>query len=264
MAFVHRATEVLSRHPKLCGLAAGGSWINQNMDAFSDIDLVVVSPPEFEKEIASERRTIAESLGDLLVGFTGEHVGEPRLFICLYDHPLLHVDLKFITLSDVEHRVENPIVLWEKDKALSSVLARTPYRFPLPDAQWIEDRFWVWVHYAALKLGRGELMECTDFLAFLRMQVLGPLALMRNGKLPRGVRRVETETITADFERLKKTVSSYDKAACGKAMLEAVELYRDLRAAQALPALKINDRAEYQAIAFLKDVINVIKKSGNE
>jgi hypothetical protein len=31
----------------------------------------------------------------LLVGFTGEHVGEPRVLICLYGPPVLHVDLKF-------------------------------------------------------------------------------------------------------------------------------------------------------------------------
>ena len=32
--------------------------------------------------------------------FTGEHVGESRVLICLYGPPLLHVDLKFVSLSD--------------------------------------------------------------------------------------------------------------------------------------------------------------------
>ncbi|MER7057532.1 MULTISPECIES: hypothetical protein [unclassified Streptomyces] len=35
----------------------------------------------------------------------------------------------------------------------------------MPDLQWIEDRFWIWVHYGATKLGRGELFEVNGFLA---------------------------------------------------------------------------------------------------
>ena len=46
-----------------------------------------------------ERRTIAESCGGLLAAFTGEHVGEPRLLICLYGPPLAHVNLKFVPFA---------------------------------------------------------------------------------------------------------------------------------------------------------------------
>ena len=44
------------------------------------------------------RVQLAESLHLLLAAFTGEHVGEPRLLICLYRSPLLHVDLKYVSL----------------------------------------------------------------------------------------------------------------------------------------------------------------------
>ncbi|NRS94850.1 hypothetical protein DFH40_002566 [Clostridium beijerinckii] len=46
----------------------------------------------------NERIKIAESLGTLLSAFTGEHVGEPRLLICLCEPELLHVDLKFVSI----------------------------------------------------------------------------------------------------------------------------------------------------------------------
>ena len=52
--------------------------------------------------------------------------------------------------------------------------------FPTPDLQWMEDRFWVWVHYGALKIGRGELFETIDFISFLRQNVIGSLALMKS------------------------------------------------------------------------------------
>ncbi len=56
----------------------------------------------------------AKRLGHFLSGFTGEHVGEPRVLICLYDNPLLHVDIKFLTLEELHPRVETPVVLLDK------------------------------------------------------------------------------------------------------------------------------------------------------
>lgn len=75
------------------------------MDEYSDIDLVIVVDPKYEWKVSEERLVLAKKLGNLLVGFTGEHVGEPRLIICLYGPPLLHVDLKFVALPDFGNRV---------------------------------------------------------------------------------------------------------------------------------------------------------------
>ncbi|WP_286862331.1 MULTISPECIES: hypothetical protein [Sphingobacterium] len=68
----------------------------------------------------------------------------------------------------------------------------TKAQFPVPDFQWIEDRFWTWMHYGLTKIGRGEYMEALDFMAYLRMAVFGPLLHIKNNNLPRGVRKVET------------------------------------------------------------------------
>src|SRR5256885_4988237 len=62
---------------------------------------------------------------------------------------------------------------------------------PISQVQWIEDRFWVWVHYIAVKIARGELFEAIDALEFVRARVLGPLILSEAGGQPNGVRRVE-------------------------------------------------------------------------
>lgn len=67
----------------------------------------------------------AKSFGDFISGFTGEHVGEPRVLICLYDNPLLHVDIKFLTLPEFQTRIENPILLFERNNELTEIISHT-------------------------------------------------------------------------------------------------------------------------------------------
>ncbi|PUV21792.1 hypothetical protein DCO56_26060 [Sphingobacterium athyrii] len=114
------------------------------------------------------------------------------MLICLYDSPLLHVDIKFITLEEFCVRIEDPIILLDIDNILQKVRDTTKAQFPVPDFQWIEDRFWTWMHYGLTKIGRGEYVEALDFMAYLRMAVFGPLLHIKNNNLPRGVRKVET------------------------------------------------------------------------
>jgi hypothetical protein len=169
-----------------------GGWTSS---AISHL-LVAVAPEAFAEVLAAQ-------LGPLLVAFTGEHVGEPRLLICLYGPPPLHVDLIFIAVADAAARVDEPVVLWERGTVLSDALRQGEARYPQPDAQWIEDRFWVWIHYAATKVGRGELFEAHEFLSFLRMNVLSPPGLLRRGLRPAGVRRVEqlAPDLAAELQR---------------------------------------------------------------
>lgn len=173
--------------------------------------------------------------------------------ICLYEDPLLHVDVKFLTPHELETRIEDPLVLWERTTELTDTITRTESRHPMPDLRWIEDRFWVWVHYAATKLGRGEVFEVLNFLSFLRSQVLGPLALASAGRLPRGVRRLES--YLPDFaERLQATVATYDIKECSKAVHNCVHLYRALRDQLAPPDFIRKTAAERASVAYLEEV----------
>jgi hypothetical protein len=227
-AFLERALPALAADPCLVGVAAGGSYRDGAMDEWSDLDLVVAVEPGAFEAVMTARGEIAATLGPLLAAFTGEHVGEPRLLICLYGPPALHVDLKFVRVEDAAERVEDPVVLWERDGRLSAVLRQGEARYPLPDLQWIEDRFWVWVHYGATKIGRGELWEALDFLAFLRSRCLGPLALYERGARPNGVRRLEQHAPDLVAE-LCRTLAEHDAASCLRALAATAESYRRLR-----------------------------------
>lgn len=179
--FLRGAIEALRLEPRIVGVAVGGSYLSNTMDEFSDLDLIVVAEPADQAAVMTSRDQIARSLGPLLVSFTGEHVGEPRLLICLYGPPLLHVDLKFVAVTDLARRVEDPAVLWERSSRLTEALKAGSAVYPTPSLEWIEERFWVWIHYGAGKIARGELFEAVDFISFLRVNVLGPLCLLRSG-----------------------------------------------------------------------------------
>ncbi len=227
-SFINNAIGVLQESTDMLGLAIAGSWITDETDSFSDLDLVLVSTTKISDN-PEQMKAVANQLGTVLSSFTGEHVGETRLLICLYSNPLLHVDIKFLTLDEFHHRIENPVVVWERDNQLTNIIQKTQAVWPYPDYQWIEDRFWVWIHYATLKIGRGELLEAFDFLGFIRMVVLGPLLHIKNGNQPRGVRKVETKLTMGDFTELRKTVVPMTKTYLVAALWKSIKLYEDLR-----------------------------------
>ena len=114
----------------MLGLTVGGSAATGTMDEFSDLDFVLVCRDEDQPRLLRDAPVFAAGLGPLLACFTGEHVGEPRLLIALYGPPLLHVDLKFVAERDLDVRVEDGRVLWQRDGALDRALARAEAVWP--------------------------------------------------------------------------------------------------------------------------------------
>lgn len=251
--FAEKAKNILSGNNSVIGLAVAGSWLTNEIDEFSDLDLIVIT---YEKitDAKSKMVDIAKSLGDFLSGFTGEHVGEPRVLICLYDNPLLHVDIKFLTLDEFHSRIETPMILLDKEDKLKNALAGSDPKFPYPDYQWIEDRFWIWIHYALLKIGRGELLEALDSLGFLRMVVLGPLLHIKNDSLPRGVRKLETRLPKQDLEALKLTIPAYTKLSLLVALKNSVVLYQKLRASLFDNTIQLQKDTEERVMKYFEEI----------
>lgn len=226
--FAGKAKTILETDDNVIGLAVAGSWLTNEIDEFSDLDLILVT----QQKISGDKNLMldyAKRLGNFLSGFTGEHVGEPRVLICLFDNPLLHVDIKFVTLNEFQSRIETPKLLLDKNGQLEKAISNSQVNFPYPDYQWIEDRFWTWIHYALSKIGRGEYFEAYDFMGFLRMTVFGPLLQIKNDNLPRGVRKVETELNSDDLGKLKLTIPNYNRQSLLDSLRNAVLLYRQLR-----------------------------------
>ncbi|SHH09346.1 HD domain-containing protein [Massilia sp. CF038] len=220
--FLARCLPVFQADARVRAIYAGGSFARDTMDAYSDLDLLIVVADQDLPQLRQEMRQIAAGCGDLLAAFTGEHVGQPDLLICLFDQPLLHVDLKFASTIAPGYAL-----LWAGQTA--PAIPPVPAAGDAPDLDWIEARFWTWMHYGAGKIARGELLEAVDFLAFLRMSVLGPLALALYQAPPYGVRRIETALPPALAARLAATVCSYEVRDCLRAFNEALKLYLELR-----------------------------------
>lgn len=247
-AFVHHAVARLRTDPRVEAVLLAGAPLTQAEDVFSDVDLVIVCRESDYEAMMAARRATAESLGHLLAAFTGEHVGEPRLLICLYGDPLLHVDLKFVTRDALAERVETPEILFDRDGEVGARLRAGRASWPSRAPEWFEERFWIWVHYGATKIARGELLEAHDMLAALRAQVLGPMIARHGGHRQRGVRRMEFES-PEQVPELTATIARYDRDDCWRALRAAVQLYRTYRT-DAVPG---NDRsaAERAVLAYV-------------
>lgn len=235
LKFIQKVRDEVARDTRLVALLAGGSYVHGGFDDHSDLDFVIVVQDESYAEVMASRLEFAGGLGDLLAAFTGEHVGEPRLLICLYGPTLIHVDLKFVKSSDLSRLVERPAVLFARDPSqLESVLEAAAVEWPNASPQWFEQRAWIWLHYGAAKLARGELFEALGMLAFFRDQVLGPMLHRRAGRMQRGVRRIETLGEPA-LGQLAGTVATLDKESVRVAFLNAMNMYLDLRADEPPP-----------------------------
>ncbi|MFG2697126.1 nucleotidyltransferase domain-containing protein [Kitasatospora sp. NPDC048407] len=240
---------------RVAGAAIGGSIMTGDSDVYSDVDLIVVIDDAAYDAVMGERLPLIGSWAPLVAGFTGEHVGEPRLIVSLVGPPLLHVDFKFVRVSDFASRIEDPEILWDRDGLLAGALAQQPPAAEEFDPQWVEDRFWVWVHYGATKLGRGELFETIGVLAQLRGIVLGPLAARRAGADPRGVRRLET-VAPEEARALRATLCGYDRHEAGQALLVTVDLYRSWSEQDDDATVERRHHAEKLAVQYLQDVID--------
>ncbi len=214
-------------------ILGAGSLLDGAFDAHSDLDLVVVVGTAAHADVMAARRPIAERAGSLLAAFTGEHVGEPRLLICLYGPPLVHVDLKFVTVDALDAMVERPRLLWAREPAaIAERLDAARIAWPDRDPQWFEDRAWIWLHYGATKAARGELFEAIGLLAFFREQILGPMLHRNAGRRQRGVRRIESP---ATLAALTETLAGHDRSAVKAALAASAALYLQLRADEPPP-----------------------------
>lgn len=252
--FLNDALPRIQQDARVAGVAITGSLAEGRPDVYSDVDLILVIDDEAYDAVMRERLALIGSWASLVAGFTGEHVGEPRLIITLVGPPLLHVDFKFVRACDFAERTQDPKILWDRDGLLAGALAQQPPIAPAFDLQWIEDRFWIWMHYGATKLGRGELFETISFLTYLRETVLGPLAARRVGAIPRGVRHLET-TAPEDAHILKATLCGYDRHDAARALLATADLYRRW-SDDAGAIVERRRHAEKVAMQYLHDVID--------
>ncbi|MCJ8345328.1 oxalate:formate antiporter [bacterium] len=252
-SFIELVVKSLPLDARIIGISVVGSIVNGIVDQYSDIDFIIAVDPLYYNSVIEERMAIVSKYGNILTGFSGEHVGDSRLLICLYDKPLLHVDYKFVSLDDVSKETSQSQLVWERDKRFSSLLDQIQSKpFQMND-QWIEDRFWIWIHYAGTKIARGETFEVLDFLSFIRSNVLVPLALASEEKIGFGVRKIET-ILPAFAIKLTATIASDNKESMKAAVEACINLYLELRAKVNPSELDIHKNCELRTKQFIQAI----------
>lgn len=253
--FRTHALSIIRADDRIEAVLEAGAGAENRADRYSDLDFILIARDEEYDAVLAEHRAVAERLGNLLSSFTGEHVGEPRLLICLYSVPegdrVLHVDLKVIRRGDLEQRVDQPRILFDHSSACDHVMASSSAVWPLRSPQWFEDRVWVWIHYGVARAGRGELFEALDMLGFLRASVLGPMLATSVGLRQRGMRFIEA--IPQASERLTATLAEPDRASLRRALLASLNFYVQLRQSQPPPIIRRD--AETAVRAYIETVL---------
>ncbi|MGV3527193.1 MAG: oxalate:formate antiporter [Candidatus Sericytochromatia bacterium] len=226
--FLERLLQRITPDPRFIGLAATGSYVNNQMDPYSDLDLILGIADADYAQVMAQREQILAELGHCVRAFSGEHVGVPSLMICLFGPDLIHVDINFLALQ-TPYQVGAHTTLWQRHPHFAQILQGKQQPAPALDPNWIEDRFWVWVHYLASKIGRGEYFEALDFLSFLRAQVLGPMALSLHKQPAYGVRRLE-QWAPDWAAKLRATISTGEALDLIRATRACVQIYGELKA----------------------------------
>jgi hypothetical protein len=77
---------------------------------------------------------------------------------------------------------------------------------------------------------------------------------LRNGNLPRGVRKVETQIQPGDLDQLKLTLATHDKPSLILALHHAIVLYRNLREDLFGDSIVLNNLTEEKVMQFFLQI----------
>ncbi|MBJ2114431.1 aminoglycoside 6-adenylyltransferase [Serratia ureilytica] len=224
-SFIDNMLEVVAGERYIDAVLLAGSFQKGNCDSYSDIDLVFCIDEDNYNDYFSQSRCLLSRFGELYFCFPGDHVQEERLIICLYGKELLHVDIKFVTLTQRNISLTELDVLWARDYTkINEFLSNRKSVCTDKSIEWFNERVWVWLHNCICKYHRGELFEAINILNMIRVNILGPMVSLLNGGVQRGVRYIDFLHST-EKGLLSKTVASYSKVSIFLAIRATLNLY---------------------------------------
>jgi hypothetical protein len=248
--FLDRAVSIAEKDSRFTGLA-----LHQESDhehEFTDLELVFLCAPISFGDCAADLKGLADALGPLLLSYEQEKSDAEREITCLYDEPLRRIDLRLLP-TDGAAMLHNPKVLWERDGALTNELAKYRDQVPPIDLQWMEDRFWLWMHSAATALKEGAVFEALHQMSCLRTRILAPMLLRKQAQPIDALKRLE-QAGGEELSSLRATVPLYDARSCELSLREAAKLYVGLRETLAPEELVRHRRAEMAVMRHLHTV----------
>ncbi len=235
---LERVLDCYAADERVLGLMLYGSLAQGEGDAFSDIDLNVVTDPAHHAELLAEAPATAGSFGRLLYNFRGGR-DEPTQFYAYYDSHV-KLDLDFMLPGQISVYVERRSHRVFKDVTGELAQAveraeRLPERFvPDPaDLAALDAMFWIRCTDAATKAVRGELWRARAVVEYLRKEALASLAASLAGLRPTGYRRIEARVSPDWLAGWEATVVQPERESLLVAVAALVASYTRLRDALA-------------------------------
>ena len=181
--FLKRWVAYISGVEGFVGVLAHGSSTTGQADAFSDIDLICVTEPEWRPS-GEDLEEIVSGVGGLVICKRVGIGGAGGVYFCLFEPGFLRVDMMFSSLASLGGLAQRPDFVWDGSQGrIAAKLRDEEFRSPQLDNDDLDHRFWLCVEQATRRLARGEYLEVLDVLAVLRRNFLGPM-LFRRANLP--------------------------------------------------------------------------------
>ena len=248
--FLDRAVSIAEKDARFVGLALHEAADHER--EFTSLELVFVCTPLAFGDCAGDLKGVAEALGPILLRYEQEKSDAEYELSCLYDEPLRRIDLRLLPTDGVA-LLHAPQILWDRDETLAKELAKHRDVTPPLDLQWMEDRFWLWLHGAAEALRQGAIFEALHQMSCLRTRILAPL-LLKKQALPSDALLALDTAGGDEISSLRATVPLYDARSCELSLREAAKLYVGLRETLAPENLRRHRRAEMAVMRHLHQV----------
>lgn len=232
-----RAVEYFQADDRILALIVAGSIANGGADAYSDIDLYILTRAESFAAVFAERDVAATAIGRLLFRFIPYYKSKQgaQQYVVTYAN-LVKFEFVYYRPADIkpEPKWRHCLIYKDTDGLAADIKAASQQSAPpRPTAAALlalQQQFWTWVWYIFGKLMRGEHWEAWAGLDAVRALVLLPMLAWREDYLPEGYRRLETKAARYR-EQLAQTVAGLEALALYEALQAEIRFFTELRAA---------------------------------
>jgi len=226
-AVVARFVEACAGDERVVAVFRYGSTARGEADAFSDVDLGVVTTDEAFAEVTTEKTAIARRLGNPL--FVEDFGSTDIMFVILADG--LEAEISFTSARDLERLQTGPYEpLLDPHGALTG--RSFPFSPPDPAAQREQLRrlvtwFWHDVSHLVAALGRGQRWWAQGQLEFLRGCCVNLLRIANGAESQdEPFEKVDGIVPPQELAPLATTVGALDEATMLTAAIRIVEFFR--------------------------------------
>jgi len=236
-------------------------------DAYSDLDLLVVTPTEQLIGVWNRRFEFELASGTVIFRFDLTELAPTSAIACYEDGDRIHMTYMAIEDLRAEFEYKTAVAVLSRSSRLDDWLIRChdlriePSESQLRD---IDERFWYWLLQGASKIPRGELWAAYDTLNSLRGLMVS-FVDNASGTHSEGYRRLErrwSSSLLTELSRLCPRVEHQELANAYRLILKMFDAIRLDTANHLVVTWKVNDTAREYLKKCVHSYLNI--PAGND